>query len=157
MLTELQGKAADGTLAKTMAAYVRWLASQMEKLKATLPARKTALREEISGQLAVHSRTPDIIASLMLGIEMFLAFALIHGAMSDDEAQQMREKAPAAILDAAKLRAPFRKVSAPVAAFWNFWHVLWPVGHVTWRIGRWCTGTFPGGLRVALDACRGWR
>ena len=62
MLTELQGKAADGTLAKTMAAYVRWLAPQMEKLKATLPARKTALREEISGQLAVHSRTPDIIA-----------------------------------------------------------------------------------------------
>lgn len=75
-LTRAQEEAHQGLFARALAGYLKWLAPQMDQLKEALPLRHRELRTEARSLGVVHDRTPDIMASLAVGWETFLRFAL---------------------------------------------------------------------------------
>jgi len=74
VLTQLQNSGQEGVLASTTSAFVTFLASQPNDLAKTLKIRHQELRN-YAFQDNAHKRTPDLQASLMLGIEWFINFA----------------------------------------------------------------------------------
>jgi len=93
ILTELQAKNASGLFAATMFFFIKWLAPQMDDLRIFLRQRKDELRDEAVNVAQSHSRTPDLVASLILGLEMFLAFGIDNKAISEEDAAKLREQA----------------------------------------------------------------
>jgi hypothetical protein len=85
-LTELQQQTP--LLGEAMSGYVSWLAKQDKKQFA---ARQNELRAE--GHGGGHLRTPENFASLQLGVETGLRFAVECGALSEREAREHEERA----------------------------------------------------------------
>ncbi len=102
VLTELQQAAAEGVLAAAMSAYVGYLAPRMSELKESLPARQTELRATGVGS---HARTPDVVASLALGLETFLGFATEVGAITEVRAGEIWDAGWKALVEAAAAQA----------------------------------------------------
>jgi hypothetical protein len=75
-----------------MAVYIGWLAPQIASLKARMPERHSELRAKAREQRVFHDRTPDIVANLAAGWEMFLEFALQAGAITDVERNSLRDE-----------------------------------------------------------------
>ncbi|MEK7220973.1 MAG: toprim domain-containing protein, partial [candidate division NC10 bacterium] len=88
-LTRAQEDAARGLLARALAGYLKWLAPQMDQLKEILPPRHRELRTEARTVGVVHDRTPDTLASLAMGWEVFLRFAWEAGAIAAKEAGEL--------------------------------------------------------------------
>ena len=89
-LTNAQACAENGDYALVMAAFTQRLARLADagKLSSRLDARRRELRNEaLTGS---HTRTPDNIASLMVGAEEFLHFSVEAGAISDAELSELR-------------------------------------------------------------------
>jgi hypothetical protein len=84
----------------TMSAYVSWLAAQFDPLRASLPARLEELRARASGN-RMHAREPGQIAHLMLGVEVFLRFAVEKDAITATDAQTLNARAWDALHDSA--------------------------------------------------------
>ena len=116
VLTELQKAAAEGVLASALSGYLRWLAPQMEDLKERLLVRRRELRAEAAGAGA-HARTPDTVASLALGIEQFLAFAVESGAITDTRAQELWDEGWQALGEAAEAQAEHQAGEEPTRQF----------------------------------------
>lgn len=89
-LTTLQGHAASGLFAEAMAGFVQSLAGQTETLTETLATELAAIRADLTGQ---HARTPDNIASLLLGFNRFIAFALDSGGLTAEQADKLKAQA----------------------------------------------------------------
>jgi NAD(P)-dependent dehydrogenase (short-subunit alcohol dehydrogenase family) len=86
-LTAMQAAAADGLLAEAMASYVRYLAPYCD----VLPEKLRKCRSEIRAELVVgHARTPDNVASLIIGLELFLGYACEIGAINREEVLAFR-------------------------------------------------------------------
>jgi hypothetical protein len=114
VLTEMQRAAAEGLLASAMSGYVRYLASQMGELKESLPARQKELRAIGVG---AHARTPDVVASLALGLEMFLTFATEVGAVMKSEAGETWDAGWEALVEAAAAQAEHQASEEPTQQF----------------------------------------
>lgn len=85
-LAAAQAQAGVGVFAAAMAAYLHWLAPRLDTLRSHLPARQRTLRAQAHRD-AMHARTPDIVASLALGWEVFLAFAVDIAVLSAAQAR----------------------------------------------------------------------
>jgi hypothetical protein len=86
---ELCQKDADaGLYAASMAAYVQWLAPQLDAIRAARVARVVELRALLT-RPADHRRTPDIIADLIFGAETFLRFAFESGTITKEESNRL--------------------------------------------------------------------
>jgi hypothetical protein len=97
-LTALQGHARAGTLAAAMAGYVRWLAPQIDTLKASLPEDIRARRDQAARKgMKGHSRTPSDFASLTAGFATLARFAVECGALSAPEADHFTRRAEKAL------------------------------------------------------------
>lgn len=117
-LTSLQGAAARGVLAESMSGYLRWLVPQLDSLKVTLPARQHELRTQARASIAfAHDRTPDIVASLTLGWETFLRFALEVGAITEQQASDLRQDGWQALGEVAKSQAEHQESEEPTGRF----------------------------------------
>jgi hypothetical protein len=116
ILSAAQVDAASGRFAAAMAAYLRWLAPQVDQLKETMPARQRALRDMLV-QGALHRRTPDIAASLILGWETFLRFAEEAGAVTRADAARMLTRVRAALSDSAEVQRAHQASEEPAARF----------------------------------------
>ena len=116
-LTEAQDAAAAGLFAQAMAAYVQWLAPQIDTLKERIPVRHRELRTEARKQPVSHDRTPDIVASLATGWEMFLRFALEAEAITDNEWTAYWQQAWAMLSEAAEAQAGFQQSEEPARRF----------------------------------------
>jgi hypothetical protein len=114
VLTEMQRAAAEGLLASAMSGYVRYLAPQMGSLKESQPARQKELRAVGVG---THARTPDVVASLALGMETFLQFATEVGAITDARAGELRDAGWKALVDAAAAQAEHQASEEPTQQF----------------------------------------
>jgi hypothetical protein len=114
VLTEMQRAAAEGLLASAMSGYVRYLAPLMGGLKESLPARQKELRAIGVG---AHARTPDVVASLALGLETFLQFATEVGAITDARAGELRDAGWKALVDAATAQAEHQASEEPTQQF----------------------------------------
>jgi hypothetical protein len=114
VLTKMQRAAAEGLLAGAMSGYVAYLAARMGGLKESLPARQRELRAVGVG---THARTPDVVASLALGLETFLAFAREVGAIADARAGELWEAGWKALVDAAAAQAEHQASEEPTQQF----------------------------------------
>jgi len=90
-MTACQQDAAAGLYAAAFAAYVRWLAPQLDAVRQNMAARLTALREQAtaSGQ---HKRLPGIVANLFYVMELFCGFAVEAKALTQKQADALRQR-----------------------------------------------------------------
>ncbi len=116
ILTEMQRAAEEGLLASAMSAYIRWLAPRMEDLKGRLPGRHRELRTLATG-VGTHARTPDIVASLTLGLETFLGFAVEAGAITDARAGELQDEGWKALGEAAAAQVEHQAGEEPTGQF----------------------------------------
>src|SRR5215217_1838635 len=139
VLTEMQRAAAEGLLAGAMSGYVAYLAPLMGGLKESLPARQKELRAIGVG---AHARTPDVVASLALGLETFLGFATEVGAITYTQASQIWDAGWKALVDAATTQAEHQASEEPEnPGRWG-----WRYGLDEWR---------PRGKRIGWVAADG--
>lgn len=119
VLSELQQYAADGTLAKAMAGYIKWLAPQIEDLKKTLLQKKNEFRDEIrkNEKHIAHDRIPDNIASLAIGLYTFLRFAVSQGAITQSEARNYFETGLKALLKTGQAQGTYQQNEDPTDRF----------------------------------------
>jgi hypothetical protein len=116
VLTEMQQAAAEGVLAAVMSGYLQWLAPQVEDLKERMPERHRELRAEAAG-VGTHARTPDMVASLGLGLRGFLRFAVKAGAITDTQAEERWEEAWEALGEMAAAQAGHQSGEEPTRRF----------------------------------------
>ena len=90
-LSEAQRQRAQYALA--MAGYLRWLAAQMDVLKATLPTECSELRNRAREEAGGAARDPGQIAHLHLGFGRLLDFAVAVGALTPDERGTLLDEA----------------------------------------------------------------
>lgn len=115
-LTACQADAANGLYATAMAGYVQWLASRYGQIHETLRAEITALRQKATAS-GMHRRTPDIVASLAVGLKYFLAFAKDVGAITLAEETTLWERGWLALGQVAAKQAAFHQASEPTRRF----------------------------------------
>jgi hypothetical protein len=84
-LTIAQKNAGNGVFAQLMAGYIQFLAPRLDDLKESFNQRFLDFREQARQLEFAHDRTPDIVATLMLGWELFLDFAQFNGAIVEEE------------------------------------------------------------------------
>jgi len=116
-LTEAQRAARDGLLVAAMAGYVQWLAARMDELKVTMRERHEALRAKAWETRFSHDRTPDIVANLALGWQMFLSFATEAGAVGQEEAAELWRNGWAAFLAAGEAQEGHLASEEPTGRF----------------------------------------
>ncbi len=111
-------QAESGRYPHALAGYVRWLAGQWEDLKVTLPQDRRALRakarEETEGY---HLRLPGALATLYLGYQVAIAYAVEIGALSDVEADKYLARGWAALLAGAEEQAERVQDQKPTVRF----------------------------------------
>ena len=88
-LTDMQEKAREGYLQKSMAGYIKWLLQQLDEMPARLHKqwlnnRKLA-REKMEQQ---HGRTAEAVAHIMLGYSMAMNYLRDIGVIDDAEAMR---------------------------------------------------------------------
>jgi hypothetical protein len=90
VLSELQESARSGALERAMAGYLRWLAANMDSLKADVPEMLRKIRDEANqeGFATAHPRAADVYASLTIGLGLFFNYASEAGALSEDQSSQ---------------------------------------------------------------------
>jgi len=116
-VTVAQGVAREGSYARAMAGYLVYLAGRLDELRAVAPARLAALRDAAMRE-GMHRRTPDAIASLAWGIEVYLAFAVEVGALGAAEAKALQERVWAALGEVAMAQAQHVAAGDPVDRWW---------------------------------------
>jgi hypothetical protein len=137
-LTRMQGAARAGILALAMAGYVQWLAGWYEVCEAKAGPRLAELRDT-ARKASQHLRTPENVASLFLGWEMWLAYAKETGAITAAEDQVLRARVWKALLDLGGAQARYLAEGDHVEAFFRALRALifsgdgrlTPVGAVT--------------------------
>jgi hypothetical protein len=115
-LTEGQKNARAGLFTESMSAYVRWLAAhyneardRFEKLVAEYRSR--ALRN------VAHARTPDIVANLQAGLELFLEFCSESGAIDSATRDELLTRCWSALSEAAAAQAKHHMATEPATRF----------------------------------------
>lgn len=116
LLSERQNKASGGLYAQAMAAFIAWLAPRYEEVVGSLRANVERLRDKV-GMGGQHNRTPEIVANLVLGLEMFTRFAHEAGALTREEAEALLARGTRAIQTAAASQAKHLEDSEPTRRF----------------------------------------
>lgn len=115
-LTAAQADADAGLYAEAMAAYLRWLAPQVDAIRSTLRAEVAAMRGEFARD-DVHGRTPDAAADLFAGVRQFARFAREAGALTSREADELIERTHAALLALVGAQAAGQREADPLNRF----------------------------------------
>jgi DNA polymerase-1 len=92
ILAELQAQ--QKRLPHAMAGYILWLQPRLDELGIQLRERFVARRAEFQGG-QTHLRTPETLAHLVLGFELFVEFAVEVGVLGKRDAGHMLEEAVA--------------------------------------------------------------
>jgi len=103
-LTSCQEDARGGLYAEALAGFVRWLSPRYAEVQAALRVEVAELRRAAT-QSAGHRRTPEIVASLAVGLRYFLAFAQNAGVLSAEEADVLWKRGWEALGEAAAAQA----------------------------------------------------
>jgi hypothetical protein len=108
LLSRFQEHAARGHFAKVMGGYISWLCPKMQTLSKTLPQKMTKFRDESRGSSS-HRRTPEAIANLAIGYELFLDFVLSVGAIDDAERESLWNEGWIALGQMAEMQRQYLK------------------------------------------------
>ncbi len=150
-LAECQADADAGLYAASMAAFVRWVAPRYEEIRDGLPAKVLELRA-LATRPGDHGRTPDIVADLAAGFDVFLAFAVESGAIGPGDAERSRLAVWDGLMDAAaEMRSDQQDVGDPADLFVQLIGAALSSNHAFLVDSK--TGGDPDGIE---SAC-GWR
>ena len=145
LLTPFQQDAANGLYAAAMAAFLRWLARRYEDVQAEFPQRLTELRSQAYSASA-HPRTPEIVANLAYGWELFLRFAREEHVLSEADSQAIWQRVWKALNAASETQASHQASADPVIRFGELLssamasghaHVAGPDGNLPESPGAW--------------------
>lgn len=112
MLSRIQKER--GKFSTTTAAFVQWLAANPAKLKAALEAVPKVRDKYLT---IGHTRTPSMMARMIVTIKTFLNFAVASGAATTAAAKEMAAAAEAAIVATGKKQTAYLEESDPVESF----------------------------------------
>jgi hypothetical protein len=115
-LADCQRDAAAGLYSEAMGAFVQWLAGCHEEKRAELNRRAAELRILMQSE-AGHARTPDIMANLQAGFEIFLEFAGEAEAITSEERHQLAKRCWDALLVTAAAQAKHQSETEPATRF----------------------------------------
>ena len=115
-LTICQRDAAQGIYAEALSGYIQSLAPRYQAVRANLREEVADLRREAfrEGQ---HRRTPDIVASLGIGIRYFLAYAQDVGAFTASETDELWKRCWSALLIGAESQSANQADTEPAQRF----------------------------------------
>lgn len=122
MLSKVQTKAAQGVFAQTIAAFIQWLAPQMDTLRESAPQARIKLRDKASHSKHVHARTPDMVASLMWGWDSFLRFAHESGVLTEVEREELENDGWYCLTKAAQAQVSHLQNEDPASRFIELIH-----------------------------------
>jgi hypothetical protein len=97
-LTHLQRLGREGQYARAVAGYVRWLAERIDDLPGWVRDQVAEVRGHVRSD---HARTATNMAQLFVGVTCFLQYARSIEAVTEAEAATWRDRAWAALSDAA--------------------------------------------------------
>ena len=115
-LTACQEDARRRLYAEAMGGFVRSLAGRFDDAQATL-ARKMLEHRAAAMRSPAHARTPEIVASLQSGFELFLEFAQECGAIDAAEREELTERCWEALREVAEAQAKHQVATEPTARF----------------------------------------
>ena len=108
-LTECQRHAVAGLYAQAMAGFLAWVAPQYDQVVRDLKGEVARIRDLILTKVLLgsdgHGRTATIVGDLLAAVSVFLRFAVEVGAITDDEAKELRQRGKTAILAVARDQA----------------------------------------------------
>lgn len=117
-LTAAQVDAAAGKFAAALAGFICWLSPQYGAVRDRLRTESAELRSfALSSGQHRHARTPDITASLALGLRYLLAYAIEVGAVTKAESAALWARGWAALNDTAAAQAEHVAAAEPTAHF----------------------------------------
>jgi hypothetical protein len=115
-LTECQENARRGLYAEAMGAFVRWIAGRYEEAQGVL-GRRVLEHRAAALRSTSHARTPDIVANLQAGFEIFLEFAVDCGAIDAFERERLVDLCWEALSSAAAAQAKHQAATEPTERF----------------------------------------
>ena len=113
-LSSCQQDAEEGIYATAMSGYVFWVAPQYKALQDKWKLRVKQLRGTAWQVRSTHARTPEIIASLRVGLELFLDFAVSAGAITSQEQDALLQRCWTALIAVAVQQEEHLVNSEPV-------------------------------------------
>lgn len=115
-LTECQRDALGGLYAEAMGGFVRWVAGRYEEARAAFD-RKVAEYRNSALRNVGHARTPEIVANLQAGLELYLEFGVASGVLDGAERDCLAHRCWEALRDAATAQAKHQAATEPAARF----------------------------------------
>ena len=115
-LTRCQADAAAGLYAQTMAAFLQWLAQDLDRRRGKFRTRRDELRRSGSSG-DVHARTPWMAAELIAALSLFFDFAVAAGALTSEERDRRMADCTAALKALAAAQADHQAAEDPVRRF----------------------------------------
>ena len=115
-LTLAQEAANNGLYNQATAAYIKQLAPRIDELKIELPQLRQELRAK-AAQEASHMRVPDQVASLAIGWQKFLSFALEEKAITKTECQELWQEGWEILMEVAAKQSQYQATEDPVTRF----------------------------------------
>lgn len=148
-LTARQKEAHGGFYAEAMGGFVQWLAGRYEQAHAWFDQKISEYRARGMRNMA-HARTPDIVANLQAGFDLYLEFAVESGAVDGPERDHLANRCWDALGDAAAAQAKYHAATEPAMRFLALLRSLFTSGraHLETRSG--------GEPNRAPESC-GWR
>ena len=116
VLTECQRDAQGGLYAEAMGGFVRWLAGRYEEARAAFD-RKVAEYRATALRNSAHARTPEIVANLQAGFELYLEFSVASEAVDGAERDRLTNQCWEALRAAAAAQAKHQAATEPTSRF----------------------------------------
>jgi predicted DNA-binding transcriptional regulator AlpA len=91
LLTECQHNARAGLYSQAMAGFIQWIAPRLDSIDQRIIDHLARFREEW-GDSGHHKRTPDNLANLSCGLEVFLDFCRETSAITSQQADSLWER-----------------------------------------------------------------
>lgn len=117
-LSGCQRDAREGVYASVMAAFIQWLAPRRDDVAKRRAARAIELRTKAASE-AQHRRTPDMVASIMSGFEVWLEFTIASGALTNDEAVVHARNCWVALLESAETQSDLVRDAEATSLFFR--------------------------------------
>ena len=148
-LSECQGDGREGRYVEAMAAFIQRVAGRYEDVRAAFDRRLADFRTAATGSTA-HARTPEIVANLQAGFELYLDFCVACGAIDGPERDPLSARCWEALQEAAAMQAKHHQATEPTARYVEVLVALLSSGRAHLEARN-------GGAPSGLQRSYGWR
>ena len=116
VLTQCQKNGLAGLYAGSTNGFIQWIAGRYEERQLRLGEKFAEFRARAL-QNPAHARTPEIVANLQAGFELFLEFALEMQAIDETERDELASRCWNALRCAAAAQAKYQSATEPTERF----------------------------------------